>query len=376
MASKRVLVTGACGFTGTNMISYLKRKGYDVLATDLRKEDRGAYYNESGSNHPIHYSDFPSRIGVEYISADLTKKGTLEPLFEREVDTVFHIASLYDYYAGWEELYRVNVLGAKNIAELSLKKGVRRFVHWSTAGVYGEPPFLPGDETAPFNPPNLYSKSKAEQEKVLWKMQWESGLNITVLRPAPIYGPRHRYGVYNVIEGVMKFGALGFTFIPEVYPKKRRPMFPSVHVEDVVRSAVFLSEREESRGEAYNVLSECIPQSDILKFIANEFSISSLKVPVWWPEYKLGAKVALGITKFRDKRARKQGRRPKTDIPMMEYVTHQYWFSNNKIKDLGFKFKYENPRDGLRDYIRWIKFGAHHEISKLGQWDWVVLDDE
>jgi nucleoside-diphosphate-sugar epimerase len=162
---KRALVTGACGFTGTHMVELLAQNGWEVVATDLEKEAHGVYYCEAGDLHPEYYSDFLRNLGVAFIPADLTKPDTLAPLFAgRAYDAIFHIASLYDYFAQWDVLYRVNVEGVRNLAALALKAGVGRFVHWSTDGVYGEIKNPPGTEDDPFDPPNLYSKSKAEQE--------------------------------------------------------------------------------------------------------------------------------------------------------------------------------------------------------------------
>jgi len=80
-----------------------------------------------------------------------------------------------------------------------------------------------------------------------------------------------------------------------------------------------------------------------------------MRIPVWWPMYKLFAKLALWHIKRLDRKARAMGTRPKVDVPMGEYITHQYWFSNRKIKDLGFVFIYEDPRKGIWDYITWCR---------------------
>jgi len=76
--SKLALVTGACGFTGTHMVELLKEKGWNVIATDLKKEEHAQYYCEEGDLHPVHYEEYISRLGVEFVPADLTKKETLE----------------------------------------------------------------------------------------------------------------------------------------------------------------------------------------------------------------------------------------------------------------------------------------------------------
>jgi len=352
--AKSALVTGACGFTGTHMVELLLENGWDVTGTDLTGNLHKEYYCEAGDLHPVLYENFARDKGIKFITADLTKKDSLKPLFVgKPYDVIFHTASLYDYFAKWDILYKVNVEGTRNLAELAVEHGAGRLVHWSTDGVYGEPKKLPGDEDCPYDPPNDYSKSKAEQEKVLWKMFTEKGLPLTIIRPGPVYGPRHRYGIYHILYAIRKIGT---GVIASWYPKRKTLMMPSVHVTDLARAAMFVAEREETVGQAYNVLSDCIPQDEWLEFVCHAMGIERIaRLPVWWPTYKFFARLSLGYIRWLDRRARALGTRPKVDVPMVQYITHQYWFSNQKIKDLGFQFTYEDPRRGIWDYITWCR---------------------
>jgi len=351
--AKKALVTGACGFTGSHMVEHLVQNGWEVVATDLERAAHGEYYCEEGELTPIYYSDHLKKLDVKFIPADLTKKETLEPLFaEGSYDAVFHVASLYDYFAKLDILRKVNVGGTRNLCELATEAKVKRFIHWSTDGVYGEIKNPPGTEDDPYDPPNDYSTSKVEQEKVAWEFHKEHGLPLTVLRPAPIYGPRHRYGVYHILYTLQKFG---YAVVISWIPKKKTLMMPCVHIVDLVRAALFVAEKEEAIGEAYNVLSDCLPQPVVMEFLYKALGIPYVRIPVPWILYERGAKRALKIAKRLDARARAKGTRPKIDVPMVEYVTHQYWFSNEKIKRLGFKFIYEDQRRGLWDYITWCK---------------------
>ncbi len=351
--SKTALVTGANGFVGTHMVELLLNNGYNVIATDLEREHHKKYYCEEGILHPSYTEGYAETTGVKFIAADLTNKETLYPLFEEKLDLIFHVASLYDYFALWDVLYKVNVEGTKNLSEVAVEKGVRRLVHWSTEGVYGETDCSPADEDFPKNPTNLYSKSKLKQEKILWALQKDGKLDLTIVRPGPIYGPRHYYGTFHILYGIAR---LGMMLVPIIYPKKRTLMFPSVEVRDLVRAAHFLAEKEEAIGEAYNVLSDAIPQADVLEFLANHMgNITTIKVPVPWALYKAFARLCERFVRRLDLSARKKGIRPKVDVPMAEYITHQYWFSNDKLKSLGFKFIYEDPRKGLYEFIGYCK---------------------
>lgn len=353
--AKRALITGACGFTGSNMLEYLSDKGWEIVATDLEKSQREIYYNEEGDAAPVYFEDIINKVNVKFIPADLTRKESLEPLFEYEYDVIFHIASLFDYFATWEDLYKVNVEGGRNIAELAMKHKVPHFIHWSTEGVLGDAGFdKPKCEEDEYNPHNRYCRSKVEQEKLLWELYREEGFPVTIIRPAPIYGPGHKYGVYNIFLRLRK---LGKGIIPRIYPRKNQLVFPSVHVFDLLRAAVFLHEKkEESIGEAYNILSDTIGQDELLEFLADYLGMEKkTRLIVPWVCYKSAAKLVQRIAPRAEEKARKKGVRPKLDAAATQYLTGNMWFSNQKIKDLGFEFIYPDPRRGLWDYITWCK---------------------
>jgi nucleoside-diphosphate-sugar epimerase len=179
---KLALVDGALGHTGSFLVKFLLEEGWEVIATDLKKEDRDILMTkEKIFSSELEYQDCREWDGVSYISADLTKIDTLRNLFSEDLfkgdkknyDAIFHPASLYDYGAPYELLHKINYGGLKNLLEVMFeyckKSNTKppRFLHFSTCGVYGEPKYqkdekgyiCPIDETAPFNPPNNYSQT-------------------------------------------------------------------------------------------------------------------------------------------------------------------------------------------------------------------------
>lgn len=351
----KALVTGSRGFSGSHMLDLLIREGWDVVATDLPESERSEYYTDSDAGpSPVYETDLEAEEHVEFIGADLTDKDSLRPIFEdHDIEVVFHIASIFDYFADREKLFAVNVEGARNLVDLAIEEDVDHFVHWSTLGVIGDAGFdSPDDESADYNPHNNYCESKVEEEKLVLDKR-DEGLPVTVLRPAPIYGPRHRYGVYHLPRILSKFG---FAPVFSMYPKKKQPMFPCVHIDDLTRMSLFVNERKsEAEGEVYNAVSDCIPQDDLIEFIADAVDVRKTRLPMPFPLYKVLTKIAQYATAKLDKAARKRGTRPKVDAPVTNYTAHNMWFSNQKIIDLGFDFKYKDPRKGLWDYITWAK---------------------
>src|SRR4029078_1782131 len=67
--------------------------------------------------------------------------------------------------------------------------GGRRSVHTSTVGVHGSVRHPPADESAPFEPGDIYQETKAEAETLALRYHRERGLPVVVVRPGAIYGP-------------------------------------------------------------------------------------------------------------------------------------------------------------------------------------------
>lgn len=359
---KTALVTGACGFVGSHVVEHLTEHEWDIVATDLEANRRTDFYDESGtSDHPQgphhrYYGDLLEDLGVQFVSADLTRRSTLEPLFDHAYDVVFHTASLYDYFADWEALYEVNVEGGRNIGELAATNDVGHFVHWSTLGVCAGSEIEtnePVDETAPYDPHNRYGRSKAEQERALFALAEENELPLTVLRPAPVYGPRHTYGVYHLLYLYRKVGT-GLIF--PIYPRDRQLRFPSVHVEDLVRAAVFVyANADETVGEIYHVTSDPISQDNLVAFVVESLGLPRRQIPLPWPVYRTIARWLVTAAEFYERRARDRDITPKFPASMAQYLANDFRFSNEKLKSAGFEFVYADPRRGLWEYITWCK---------------------
>lgn len=370
MVGKLYLVDGARGHTGTFLVKEILETEPDckIVATDLWiKERRELMKKETVFTKELEYmTEILKDERVEFIAADLTKPESLKPLFkDKNYDVIFHPASLYDYFAELDILRKINVEGTRNLLEIICETqdlNKVRFIHWSTCGVYGQPKklkydkelkhIIPADETSPYNPPNNYSISKMEQEDVVYEFYEKKKLKMTITRPAPIYGPYQLYGMYHIF---MLVYIMGHAMLPAIYPgKKHKLAFPSIHVEDLVKAAIFLSKKDEAIGEAYNIIHDLTWQSSALETVYEELALTWTYVPMFWPLYKLVAKLAFWMVKRKQEKAKKLGVRPLIDAPMAGYITHQYAFSNKKLLDLGYKFKYQTV-SGFKQTIRWYK---------------------
>jgi nucleoside-diphosphate-sugar epimerase len=137
-------------------------------------------------------SRHPARVAlpaaVQWSSADLTEPSTLGPALQ-SIDTVIHLAAaLPGPGVPATALDRVNVAGTAALASAARVGGIRRFIHLSSAGVYGdgsaEEPHEEGGPVAPMTP---YERSKLGGERALEAALEGSATAWTILRPTGLY---------------------------------------------------------------------------------------------------------------------------------------------------------------------------------------------
>lgn len=167
-----VLVTGASGFTGSNLCRRLVEAGCEVRALVRPTSKREALAD----------------LDLEIVTGDLAGDSLPADLC-KNVDTVYHIAAMYREQGTEKAFQQVNASGTDRLLYAALDAGVRRFVHCSTVGVLGNIENPPANEDAPYAPGDRYQKSKLEGELRALSFMREHGLPVTVVRPSAIYGP-------------------------------------------------------------------------------------------------------------------------------------------------------------------------------------------
>ena len=172
MARKRVLVTGANGFTGSHLCRRLIKDGFSV---------RGLVRNLTGA-------DELNSHGVETILGDVRDRRSLARALEK-IDIVYHLAAVYrKENVSRLAMFETHVQGTRSLLDASIEAGVQRFIHCSTTGVHGDVKDPPANEESPFAPGDPYQQSKAEGERVVLEYIRQKRLPIVVVRPGGIYG--------------------------------------------------------------------------------------------------------------------------------------------------------------------------------------------
>jgi nucleoside-diphosphate-sugar epimerase len=167
-----ILITGGTGFVGQALARQLAADGLAVRIL---------------SRHPNRVTP---RMPVEWVLGDLTERTSLPPAL-RDVDTVIHLAAVVP--AGLPpraDLESVNVGGTGALAEAAATAHVRRFIHVSSAGVYGDGARdEPHKENDPIAPTGPYERSKVAAERAVVDALEGSSVHWVILRPPGLYGP-------------------------------------------------------------------------------------------------------------------------------------------------------------------------------------------
>jgi UDP-glucose 4-epimerase len=194
---KKVVVTGAAGFIGSNLVDSLLNQGIEVLGIDNFSTGRIEFLREA-LNHPK----------FTLLKQDLYFGDNLSNFFVG-MDAVFHLAANADVRFGPDHPARdleQNTIATHKVLEAVRKAGVKKFMFSSTGSVYGEAEVVPTPENAPFPiQTSLYGASKLACEGLIAAYAESFGIKAWIFRFVSILGPRYTHGhVYDFYQQLMK----------------------------------------------------------------------------------------------------------------------------------------------------------------------------
>jgi nucleoside-diphosphate-sugar epimerase len=202
MNRKSVLVTGTNGFVGEALCQLLVQKEDFEVKGAVRKlyphlEPRINYYQTGNIDAQTNWSE--ALIGT---------------------DIVIHLASRVHLLkdpapAPLEEFRRINVEGTINLAKQAIQAGVKRFIFASSIKANGEETgtdYAYQEKDTP-KPQDGYGISKWEAEQALYQLAAESGLEVVILRPPLMYGPKVKANFLRLLKIVDQGVPLPFASI-------------------------------------------------------------------------------------------------------------------------------------------------------------------
>jgi nucleoside-diphosphate-sugar epimerase len=220
-----VVVTGAAGVLGGQLVQSLAAQGIEVHGLDLRPPAEpvpGARHSKGDVRDP--------RVVRRVVAG---------------VDAVVHCAAALPSYSA-EEIRSVIVDGTRNVLTCAHQAGVPRVVHISSTAVYGLPKLVPTPEDHPRVPVDHYSTAKVLAEDVCASFRAKD-LCVPVLRPKTFLGPG-RMGLFSML---FEWAAEGRNFPVLGRGDVRVQMFALEDLVDVVGTV--LRAPEDIANDTYNV---------------------------------------------------------------------------------------------------------------------------
>lgn len=242
-----ILVTGATGFIGSNLVKRLITQKHKVKVL---------VRNNSNLNKIEKIKQ------VERVLGDLTDYNSLLKAM-KGIDVVFNLAAALPYHKLSDDQYwSINADGVKNVVKACLKANVGRLVHVSTVGVYGQTSPEGVDESAQLVLTDAYSKSKAAGDKNIFDAIKKQNLQATIIRPTIAYGPGDTRPGFSNLFPLMKKGL----FIPVGNGEN---YFHTTYIENLIDALLIASSHKKALGQDFIIGDDpCPKMKEIINTIA------------------------------------------------------------------------------------------------------------
>ncbi|MEM4398120.1 MAG: NAD-dependent epimerase/dehydratase family protein [Candidatus Woesearchaeota archaeon] len=234
----KIIVTGGCGFIGSNLVDELINQKHNVVVIDNLSTGKKENLNKK----------------AVFYKVDIREKEKIEKIFKKEKpEIVFHHAAQIDVrksVSNPEFDASINILGLINLLKASVDFKVKKFINISSGGViYGENAKLPIKETESKNPVSPYGISKYTGELYVEFFNRIYGLRYTTLRYSNVYGPRQdplgEAGVISIFSNLMLNNKR-----PTIFGDGKQTR-DYVFVKDVVSANILAIEKGDN--EAFNI---------------------------------------------------------------------------------------------------------------------------
>ena len=220
----RVLVTGASGMVGRNLVEYLNHHGMTGVPTDL--------------------------AGWELSGNLLDRDFVFDKLAAADFDAIIHLAAITEIKKTIEDprlCFEINCVGTLNMLELARRKRVSRIIIASSANVFGAPKTNPVTEESPFDPRVPYDYSKVICENLAMSFYRTKSLPVAITRSWLLFGEYDQpsRATIRFIRACLKGEPL------TLFNEGKDTTSPS-HAINYAKLAVSILTNEKSVGQAFN----------------------------------------------------------------------------------------------------------------------------
>ncbi len=324
--SPNILVTGANGFLGSEIVRQAIAAQLLVRATDKRAE-----------------SITPA---VDYRPADILDLSRLKSVL-CDVSFVIHAAGLAHIFdrtqAVTAPFKEINEQGTANVARAAAEAGVRHFILISSVSVYG--PFTQGvyDESALCRPEGPYAESKYQAEQRAIEIVQRSGMALTILRLATLYGEGDPGNVARLMRTIDRGR---FIWVGDGSNRKSL-----LHRNDAARACMATVLHPSNGVGIYNVAAPPCTMREVVQGLA---VVLGRPVPRW----HIRASLALRSAKILSRLVGHRGRLGHLHTTLDKWLADDAYDPSKFQQTFGFQTQV-GLLEGLRREVAWYRNQAH-----------------
>jgi nucleoside-diphosphate-sugar epimerase len=251
----KLLITGGCGYVGTELIKSLLKKNYKIINVD----------NQWFGNF------LPKHKNLKNLKLDIRQ---IDKINFIGIDAIVHLAGVAnDPSAELNEKlsWDINVLATKFLIEKAIKFKVKKFIFASSGSVYGIKKEKVVTEDLTLKPISIYNKTKMIAENVL--MSYKDQIQVFCIRPATVCGYSDRMR-FDVSVNMLTYQALAKKQITVFGGNQIRP---NIHIKDMIRVYDFFLTNKKLKTDYYNAGFENISIKD-LAYKINKIIPSKIKI--------------------------------------------------------------------------------------------------
>lgn len=199
---KRILITGAAGFIGSNLSSSLLQNGnYELIGLDNFDD----FYSREQKDKNL--ASLIASVDFKFVEGDIRNMDDLLSL--GDIDVIVHLAAKAGVRPSIQNpiLYQeVNVAGTQNLLEFARKRNIKQFVFASSSSVYGINENVPWHEEEKLMPISPYASTKLSCEMLGHVYSHLYGIRFLALRFFTVYGPAQRpdLAIHKFFNSIIK----------------------------------------------------------------------------------------------------------------------------------------------------------------------------